>query len=124
MQVNWVTDPRNVHSIRGMVECFRGDRLSCPALKMKKGDGYWTLTYGEMRDHVRNLGAALLSRGLRKGNRVGLISENRSEWVITYLAVTCAAVYKIPHSFDVSKEELPKTSMHKVKRFMFAGAGR
>jgi long-chain acyl-CoA synthetase len=35
-----------------------------------------------------------------------------------------AAVYKIPHSFDVSREELPKTSTRKVKRFMFAQAGR
>jgi long-chain acyl-CoA synthetase len=31
-----------------------------------------------------------------------------------------AAVYKIPHTFDVSTEELPKTSTRKVKRFMFA----
>jgi long-chain acyl-CoA synthetase len=31
-----------------------------------------------------------------------------------------AAVYKIPHGFDVSKEELPKTSSSKVKRFLFA----
>jgi long-chain acyl-CoA synthetase len=35
-----------------------------------------------------------------------------------------AAVYKIPHTFDVSKEELPKTSTRKVKRFMFAQARR
>jgi long-chain acyl-CoA synthetase len=37
-------------------------------------------------------------------------------------ATAGAAVYKIPHTFDVSKEELPKTSTRKVKRFMFAGA--
>lgn len=35
-----------------------------------------------------------------------------------------AAVYKIPHGFDVSREELPKTSARKVKRFMFAEAPR
>ncbi|HVO37828.1 MAG TPA: AMP-binding protein, partial [Spirochaetia bacterium] len=35
-----------------------------------------------------------------------------------------AAVYKIPHSFDVSDVELPKTSTRKVKRFMFATPGR
>jgi len=33
-----------------------------------------------------------------------------------------AAVYKIPHAFEISREELPKTSTRKVKRFMFAGA--
>jgi long-chain acyl-CoA synthetase len=35
-----------------------------------------------------------------------------------------AAVYKIPHSFDVSDIELPKTSTRKVKRFMFAAPAR
>jgi long-chain acyl-CoA synthetase len=35
-----------------------------------------------------------------------------------------AAVYKIPHTFDVSTEELPKTSTRKVKRYMFAQPGR
>ena len=33
-----------------------------------------------------------------------------------------SAVYKIPQGFDVSKEELPKTSSSKVKRFLFAEA--
>ena len=34
------------------------------------------------------------------------------------------AVHKIPRGFDVSREELPKTSTRKVKRFMFTEAGR
>lgn len=33
-----------------------------------------------------------------------------------------AAVYKIPQGFEISQEELPKTSTRKVKRFMFASA--
>lgn len=46
MQINRVAEFRNVHSIRE-------DRLSLPALNMKKGDGYWTLSYGELRERVR-----------------------------------------------------------------------
>ena len=90
MQVNKVFESRNVHSIREMVESFREDMLGQPALTMKKEAGYHTLSYGELRDTISSLGAALLARGVRPGDRVGLISENRSEWVITYLAVTCA----------------------------------
>jgi long-chain acyl-CoA synthetase len=33
-----------------------------------------------------------------------------------------AAGYKVPRGFEVSGEELPKTSTRKVKRFMFAGS--
>ena len=106
MQVNRVTESRNVHSVREMVESFREDRLSVPALNMKTGDGYWTLSYGELRECVRRLGAALLQRGVRKGDRVGLISENRSEWVITYLAVTCAGAVIVPYDILLKVDEL------------------
>jgi long-chain acyl-CoA synthetase len=34
------------------------------------------------------------------------------------------ALYKIPRDFDISPEELPKTSTRKVKRFMFAQPSR
>jgi len=60
MQINRVAEFRNVHSIRE-------DRLSLPALKKKKGDGYWTVSDGELRERVRDLGAALLSAGIRAG---------------------------------------------------------
>jgi long-chain acyl-CoA synthetase len=33
-----------------------------------------------------------------------------------------AAGYKVPRGFEVSREELPKTSTRKVKRFLFTGA--
>jgi hypothetical protein len=31
-----------------------------------------------------------------------------------------AAAYKVPQTFEVSAEELPKTSTRKVKRFLFS----
>jgi long-chain acyl-CoA synthetase len=106
MQINRVTESRNVHSIRELVESFRRDMMHLPALKMKRGDEYWTLSYGELQEHVRGLGAALVARGLRKGERVGLISENRSEWVISYLAVTCVGGVIVPYDILLKVEEL------------------
>jgi long-chain acyl-CoA synthetase len=106
MQINRVQDSRNVHSIREMVEGFSADRLSLPALTMKKGSGYETLSYGEMREQVRSLGEALLARGISRGDRVGLMSENRSEWVITYLAVTGAGAVIVPYDILLKVEEL------------------
>ncbi len=106
MQINRVTESRNIHSIREMVDKFRPDHLHFPALNMKRAEGYWTLSYGELQEHVRSLGAALLAKGFRKGDRVGLISENRSEWVITYLAATCAGAVIVPFDILLKKEEL------------------
>ncbi|HVO39271.1 MAG TPA: AMP-binding protein, partial [Spirochaetia bacterium] len=105
-EVNRVMESRNLHSIREMVEGFAADMLVQPALVMKNGDGYATLSYGELQDAVRSLGTALLERGMRSGDRVGLISENRSEWVITYLAVTCAGGVIVPYDILLKAEEL------------------
>jgi long-chain acyl-CoA synthetase len=106
MQVNRIKDSRNVHSIREMVESFGQDMLAQPALTMKRPDGYQTQTYGELRETVRDLGAAILARGVRPGDRVGLISENRSEWVVTYLAVTCIGTVIVPYDILLKAEEL------------------
>jgi long-chain acyl-CoA synthetase len=73
---------------------------------MKRPDGYETQSYGELWETVRNLGAAVLGRGVRPGDRVGLISENRSEWVMTYLAVTCVGAVIVPYDILLKAEEL------------------
>jgi long-chain acyl-CoA synthetase len=122
MKVNVVSQSRNQHSIREMVEGFRPDRLSDPALNMKRADGYWTLSYGQLKEHVHALGAALLARGMRKGDRVGVISENRSEWVITYLAVTCAGGVIVPFDILLKGEELASIVRASGARIIFTSA--
>jgi long-chain acyl-CoA synthetase len=106
MQVNRLTESRGVHSVREMVEGFDPGWLSYPALNMKRGADYWKLTYAELQEYVRAFGVSLLSRGVRKGDRVGLISENRSEWVLTYLAVTCIGAIIVPFDILLKPEEL------------------
>jgi len=54
----------------------------------------------------------------------GALSDEEVQGLVRAEIQKCtagAAVYKIPHAFEVSREELPKTSTRKVKRFMFAG---
>jgi long-chain acyl-CoA synthetase len=122
MQINKVTESRNVHSIREMVESFAADKLALPALVMKKGGGYETVSYGGLREQVRGLGAALRARGVAKGDRVGLISENRSEWVITYLAVTCAGAVIVPYDILLKVEELGAIMRASGARFIFTSS--
>ena len=119
MQVNKVAESRNVHSIREMIESFHDSLLGVPALTMTRGNGYWTISYGELREHVRALGTALLAAGVRKGERVGLISENRSEWVITYLAVTSVGAVIVPYDILLKTEELATIVRASQARIIF-----
>jgi long-chain acyl-CoA synthetase len=122
MQINKVADSRNVHSVREMVETFAADKLALPALVMKKGDRYETVSYGGLRERVRSLGAALRARGVAKGDRVGLISENRSEWVITYLAVTSAGAVIVPYDILLKVDELGAIARASGARFIFTSS--
>jgi long-chain acyl-CoA synthetase len=106
MLVNRVRPARHLLTIREMVEGFAPDLLSVTAVQSRRPDGWWKLSYGELRDWVRSLGAALLAAGVRPGDRVGVISENRSEWVITYLAVTCVGAVIVPFDVLLKAEEL------------------
>jgi len=134
MQVNKVAESRNLHSVRDMVNGFEPGMSGVPALVMKREDGYWTLSYGQLQEHVRALSTALLAAGVRKGDKVGLISENRSEWVITYLAVTCVGAVIVPYDILLKTEELASiirashaqivfTSAEYLEKVQKAGAG-
>ena len=105
-----------------MVESFHPDRLTEPALTMKRPGGYWTLCYGELREEVRALGTALLSLGVGAGDRIGLISENRSEWVIAYLAVTCIGAVIVPYDILLKTEELSNILRASGARLVFTSA--
>jgi long-chain acyl-CoA synthetase len=122
MQVNRIKEPRGVHAIREMVETFREDMLGEPALTMKRGDGYETLDYRGLRESVRSLGAALRGRGMAAGDRVGLISENRSEWVITYLAVTCVGAVIVPYDILLKADELGAIMKASGARMVFTSS--
>ena len=51
--------------------------------------------YSQVVKDVKSLATALLDMGF-KGKRVALIGENRYEWVISYLAVTCGGMVIAP----------------------------
>ena len=52
--------------------------------------GYETLTYGELRDIVRNLAAGFRELGVGPGDRVGVFSHTRMEWAQADFGVLAA----------------------------------
>ncbi len=55
-------------------------------------------TYSQTRDFVFRFGAGLMSLGLQKGDRVGLISEGRNAWIISELGILYAGGINVPLS--------------------------
>ena len=62
-----------------------------------KRDGEWqSISWRETADMVGNLARALQSLGVEPGDRVGLIAENRPEWMIADIAVMATGGITVP----------------------------
>jgi len=63
----------------------------------RKTDGQWhSLTHDALRENVELFSDALLRNGIAPGERVGIISENRTEWVVADFAMSCTGVIDVP----------------------------
>lgn len=71
--------------------------LSKKPLLFAKQDGRWqSLTWAETADKVVRLAAALEEMGVRAGDRVVIVSENRPEWLIADFAVMALGAISVP----------------------------
>lgn len=67
-----------------------------PALLAKEGGRYRPTSYGDATRRVDALGAYLVEAGVGIGERVALLSENRSEWAIADQAVLGVGAVDVP----------------------------
>ena len=70
-----------------------GDR---PFLWEKSGGAYWPLTWGETATRVSRLARGLQGLGVKPGDRVVLVSENRANWLIADVAIMTAGAITTP----------------------------
>ena len=64
--------------------CTHYEGQDRPMLRYKeRGEGWHDLTWDEVETRAEALAGALHKSGVRKGDRVALLSENRPEWAIT-----------------------------------------
>lgn len=68
------------------------------AIKYKKNQSeqYIGLTYDELLEKVESFAIGLLNLGIRPKDRVGIISENRLEWIISDLAIVSIGACDVP----------------------------
>ncbi len=69
-----------------------------PYLLEKRTDKYVATTFREARDQAYRFAAGLLAMGIRKGDRIALLSESRTDWVISELGVLHSGAVSVPLS--------------------------
>lgn len=65
-----------------------------------------SVSYSELYSEVNSLAASLSKRGVRRGDLVGLISDNRSEWLASDLAILTLGAADVPRGRDAMPYEI------------------
>ncbi|OGB89415.1 hypothetical protein A2625_08010 [candidate division WOR-1 bacterium RIFCSPHIGHO2_01_FULL_53_15] len=79
-------------------------RRAVPA--SRQGEGFEKFTFRQVTEIAARLQAKLHSFGVGPGDRVALISENRPEWSIAYLAIMAMGAVAVPLDAMSQREEI------------------
>jgi long-chain acyl-CoA synthetase len=87
---------------------FENAALEFPDRVALKGDGGrgLTLTYAQVLEDVRRLAAGLQAPEYADLKEIGLISENRPEWAVAYLAIVASGKTVVPIDANLKSNEI------------------
>ncbi len=88
----------------------------------KPNEKYEGTTYGEARKQVYEFAAGLISSGIKKGDRISLISEGRNNWVIGELGVLYAGATNVPLSVKLNSDEIKFRINHSESRMIIVSS--
>src|SRR5712691_6640323 len=86
-------------TFRNLVELHRhqAERLGPrPALRYRRHGLFHDITWTEYREAAVACAAALIEAGIAPGDRVGLLAENRVEWLVADMGILAAAAVNVP----------------------------
>ena len=92
-----------------------------PAFATKDSSGvYQPTSFRQLYEDGLALATALIDLGLKPREHVGLISDNRLEWILCDYAVILAGCADVPRGTDITPAEITHILTHADARFVFA----
>lgn len=88
----------------------------------KLQDKYEGTTYQETRRQVQEFGAGLMQLGIRKGDRVSLLSDGRNSWVIGEMGILHAGGVNVPISIKLNAEEIKFRLIHSGSKMVITSS--
>jgi long-chain acyl-CoA synthetase len=88
----------------------------------KPADKYEGTTYGETKKQVYEFAAGLICLGIKKGDRLSLLSEGRNSWVIGELGILYTGAMNVPLSTKLSPEEVKFRLNHSESRMILTSS--
>ena len=83
------------------------DRFKKPdALQYRKDGAYRPISHAQILERVRHVARGLSSLGIRRGDRVAILSENRPEWAIADFACLTGGMTDVPIYPTIPAEQI------------------
>jgi long-chain acyl-CoA synthetase len=96
MNLNWNEKKLKDLTIPQMLKRSAGLFSNSMALSAWKDGKFYSCTYAELESKVNLFARGLNSLGINKGDKVGLLSENRPEWGTAYLGILSSGGIVVP----------------------------
>ncbi len=93
------------------------------AFQREVGGGLRTFTYREVGRRAQGVAHQLLRLGIGQGERVGILSENRPEWGISFFGILLAGGIVVPLDIRLKTAEVENILKRSGARAVFAGEG-
>lgn len=82
------------------------------------GDEELKVSYGKLFEDVLLLARAFQHRGVAKGDKVMLLSDNRYAWIVTDLAIMSLGAVNVPRGADTPSQELEYIVNHSDSTYL------
>ena len=77
------------------------------------------ITYAELGKKMEEVSSILFSLGLKKDDKVALLSHNMPNWVIAYFSVVGNGLIIVPILPDFTREEIENVMVHSESKVLF-----
>lgn len=90
-----------------------------PALSNVDGE---PITYGQLRRQIDHVIALMREHGIRKGDRVAILSQNMPTWGVAYLAITSMGAVVVPILVDFHVTDILHIIKHAEAKLVFVSS--
>jgi long-chain acyl-CoA synthetase len=82
-----------------------------------------SIAYGELLNRIERMASGLMRLGIKKGDSVALLSENRPEWTMADFSIMAAGGVSVPIYTSLSPQQMGFQLKHSRVRLIFLSEG-
>lgn len=107
-----------------IIDCFCRFELSKPNqlfLSEPVNQVYQNFTWQSAGEEIRKMVTAIHSLGIKKGDKIAILSKNCAYWVLADMAIMMAGCVSIPLYPNISPNQLKELLLHSDSKMIFLG---